>query len=236
MNLLDADQAIPPLVTQYRFKIRIYFTAYDRAASANGPAFDNSMYLFWETEEWQTEYDIVQAAPTTPPHMASHTLTSTFKAVNLFGGWGSDWSCAPTETQCLQKRRECSYITAMDCGAGPTKGELPSDGRFRLLYASLHQHVGLIRGSLVNVDTGELICRTEPIFGSSDTAHDEEGYAVGIMPCVWNAGGDPALPSPPVLTLNTTIMSIAECNSSAAHWGVMALWEMRGGWVPPSSQ
>ena len=60
MNLLDVDQPIPPLETQYRFKIRVYFTSYQ--PSALGPAFDTSFYLFWQTEEWQTEYDV----PTKP--------------------------------------------------------------------------------------------------------------------------------------------------------------------------
>ena len=52
---------------------------------------------------------------------------------------------------------------------------------------------------------------------------------------VWNAGGDPSLPPPPVLTLNTTLRSVADYNSTHHHYGVMALWEMRGGWVPPSA-
>ena len=126
--------------------------------------------------------------------MASRTLQTTFKAIDLFGGWGSDWSCAATAKECLEKRRQCSYINAMDCGAGPAVGELPADGMFRLLYASMHQHVSVISGSLYNADTGELVCKTEPIYGSSDVAHDEEGYAVGIRPCIWDAGGVRACP------------------------------------------
>jgi len=232
MNLLDADQTIPELVTQFRFKIRVYFTEY--VPSTLGPKYDTSMYLFWETEEWETEYDVLKASRGVPTGMASRTLQTTFKAIDLFGGWSDDWGCAATEEQCLQKRRQCSYITAMDCGAGPAVGELPPDGRFRLLYASMHQHVALISGRLINADTGEELCKTEPIYGGSDTAHDEEGYAVGIRPCVWNAGGDPSLPPAPVLTLNTTLTAISEYNSTAGHYGVMALWEMRGGWAPPS--
>ena len=41
MNLLDADQPIPPLVTHFRFRIRIYFTDY--TPSALGPRYDTSM-------------------------------------------------------------------------------------------------------------------------------------------------------------------------------------------------
>jgi len=231
MNLLDADQEIPPLVTHYRVKVRVYYTDY--TPSQLGPKFDTAMYLFWEVEEWQTEYDIAEAPMGTPTGMASRTLQTTFKAIDLFGGWGVDYGCAATEQECLVKRRQCSYITAMDCGAGPAVGELPADERFRLLYASLHQHVSLISGSIINADTGELLCKTEPIYGGSDTAHDEEGYAVGIRPCVWDAGGDSTLPPAPVLTLNTTLTAISEYNSTAAHYGVMSLWEMRGGWALP---
>ena len=143
MNLLDADQPIPPLVTHFRFRIRIYFTDY--TPSALGPRYDTSMcvrysaawavaaalhatcyptcrptcadmvlgrqphsqwgarhqhthtrpglclcaaprrYLFWEVEEWQTEYDIRKAPPGTPPQMSMNTLTTTFKAIDLFG-------------------------------------------------------------------------------------------------------------------------------------------------------
>jgi len=230
MNLLDADQEIPPLVSEFRYKIRIYFTEYH--PSPGGPAYDNSMYLFWETEEWQTEYDVPQAPVGTPPEAAIHTLTTSFKGRDLFGGWGSDWSCARSAPECLAKRRNCSYVVSYDCGAGPRKGQLPGDGKFRLLYASIHQHTGMIRGTLINDDTGEVLCRTEPVYGSSDVAHDEDGYAVGNLPCLWNAGGDPNLPPPPVLHLNSTLRSIAEYNSSSYHYGVMSLWEMRGGWVP----
>ena len=175
-----------------------------------------------------------KAKPGTPPRIASHTIATSFRAVDIFGGWGSNWDCAPTEAQCLLKRRNCSYVTAMDCGAGPSRGQLPADGLFRLLYASMHQHTGLVRGSLLNEDTGELLCRTEPIYGTSDTAHDEAGYAVGIMPCVWDSGADPSLPPAPVLSLNATLTSISEYNSTNGHYGVMSLWEMRGGWAPPS--
>lgn len=106
----------------------------------------------------------------------------------------------------------------------------------RLLYASIHQHIGMVRGTLLNADTGQLLCRTVPVYGSSDTAHDEEGYAVGNLPCLWDAGQDASLPPPPVIPLNATLMSIAEYNSSTRHYGVMSLWEMRGGWVPKSSR
>ena len=88
---------------------------------------------------------------------------------------------------------------------------------------------------------GELLCKTEPIYGTSDVAHDEEGYAVGIMPCVWNAGGDPSLPPAPVLTLNTTIMvsdhtegsQCQHCASPPAP--VPVAWRPRASWCLQSA-
>jgi len=230
-SLLDADQVIPPVVSQFRYKIRVYFADYE--PTENGPAFDNTFYLFWETEEWQTEYDVPQAEAGTLPEDKVNRLTTTFTARDIFGGWGTDWACAQTPAECLERRRNCSYITAFDCGAGPGLGELPPDGRFRLLFATMHAHLGFLRGTLVNKDSGEVLCQSVPEYGAADAAHDEEGYVVSILPCLWNAGGDPSLPPPPVLNLDTTLLSIAEYNSSSHHYGVMALWDMRGAWVPP---
>ena len=69
------------------------------------------------------------------------------------------------------------------------------------------------------------------MYTASDVALDEEGYAVGIVPCIWDAGGAPTLPPAPVIPLNATLMSIARYNASHAHLGVMSLWEMRGAWA-----
>jgi len=230
MNLLDADQTVPDLETLYRYKLRFYFEEYK--PSLRGSKWDNAMWLFWQTEEWQTEYDIPQAAPDIPPELAVHTLSSTFNARDLVGGVSSNWKCAATPEACLVKRRNCTYVnSASDCGAGPGVGELPPSGKVRLVYAHLHQHVGLIGGSLINQDTGQLICKTKAIYGQSDRAQDEAGYAVAILPCVWDAGEDPSLPLAPVVDLDSRLLSVVEYNSSSAHYGVMAQWQMRGVWV-----
>ena len=60
------------------------------------------------------------ADPHTPASHAVHVLTTTFQAVNMLGRFSvSSWSCAATPEQCLIKRRDCSYLTQEDCGAGP---------------------------------------------------------------------------------------------------------------------
>ena len=53
-----------------------------------GPRFDNAIFLFFQTEEWQTEYDVARAAVGVPATQAVHILTNTFKAEDLLGNWG----------------------------------------------------------------------------------------------------------------------------------------------------
>jgi len=232
MNLLDADQPIPPLLTTYRFRLRFHHQPY--VPSVRGPRYDNAIFLFWQTEEWQTEYDVPRAPHHVAPWQAVHVLTNTFKAADMLGGFGiSSWACAAMPVACLQKRRNCTYLEdgADGCGFGPARGEMPTSGAVRTLYVSMHSHVGVLSGELLNVETGELLCRIWPIIGTSDTLLDERGYAVGIVPCIWDAGGDASLPTAPVVPLNATLMAIARYNSSVGHLGVMSLWEMRGAWA-----
>ena len=72
MNLLDADQKIPALVTTYRFRIRFHFETYQ--PSARGPRYDNAIFAFFQTEEWQTEYD----GASVHSLVAGHLLTPRF--------------------------------------------------------------------------------------------------------------------------------------------------------------
>ena len=125
-----------------------------------------------------------------------------------------------------------SFASPQTLPSGPATGELPPSGVVRMLYISMHAHVGVISGELVDTSTGAVICEIWPIHGKSDEALDEAGYAVGIVPCIFNAGGDPSKPDAPEIPLNATLMAIARYNSSmGGHLGVMSLWEMRGAWA-----
>jgi len=106
-------------------------------------------------------------------------------------------------------------------------------GKFRLTYAAFHCHApACMKGELWNMDTGELVCRNTPVYGDGDGTDpmNEKGYVVGIPPCVWG-NADEGLPPPPVLDLDTNLLSVKHCNSTNAHWGVMALWQMRAAYL-----
>ena len=60
----------------------------------------------------------------------------------------------------------------------------------------------------------------------------ETGYAVGIPPCVWGSEEE-GLPPPPVLSLTTNLRVVAKYNASVPHYGVMAMWQGRGGLLRP---
>ena len=57
---------------------------------------------------------------------------------------------------------------------------------------------------------------------------DEEGYVVGLPPCIWGGehGG-----TPPRLTLDTNLTGIKKANSTYFHYGVMSRWQMRAAWA-----
>jgi len=95
-------------------------------------------------------------------------------------------------------------------------------GNFELRYAHFHQHVGMLGGTLVEADSGRLLCQTKGIYGSGKTPLDEDGYVVAIPPCIWHGA------SAPKLHLDTNLTSTAFYNASRRHLAVMAMWEMRG--------
>ena len=55
-----------------------------------------------------------------------------------------------------------------------------------LVYAVGHLHVGGLSLDLYDDETGELICHSEPTYGTSAAAGDEEGYLVGMSECVFD--------------------------------------------------
>lgn len=201
MNLLDADQPIPLEVTTFRYRMRWYFEDPEQVQGMR-----EAFFLFAETEDWQSEFDI-SALP--PP--AVQVLERKFQAKQLFGGllgWNSP------------HRFNCSRISTAMCGGLDEVAR--AGGVFELRYAHFHQHVGMLGGRLVNSDTGELLCETKGIYGTGDTPLNELGYVVGIPPCVWQGA------KAPLLRLDTNLTSTAAYNASVRHLAVMSMWEMRG--------
>ncbi len=81
---------------------------------------------------------------------------------------------------------------------------------------------------LINADTNETLCYTEPYYGQKDIAMDENSYAAGIPPCIW--GTEEGLLPPPLVTLDTNIIVIGRTNATYGHTGNMAHFQMRGVW------
>ena len=84
---------------------------------------------------------------------------------------------------------------------------------------------------LWNEDTGELLCRVAPVRGSGGEAQDEAGY-LWLPQCAWET--EKGLRPPPVLHLNTRLKAVKHGNTTYYHYSVMAIWLMRGAFVPQS--
>ena len=85
---------------------------------------------------------------------------------------------------------------------------------------------------MYNNDTGKLICRQEPIYGSSVSDKravslgkdfSEPGY-IATPPCLWGSASD-GLEEPPIVD-GMTIKVVAVTNNTYGHHGEMALPEV----------
>ena len=85
---------------------------------------------------------------------------------------------------------------------------------------------------MINNDTGQLICRQEPIYGSSKSdkravslgdRFSEPGY-IATPPCLWGSASD-GLEEPPIID-GVTIKVVAVTNNTYGHHGEMALPEV----------
>jgi hypothetical protein len=93
--------------------------------------------------------------------------------------------------------------------------------KIELLTARGHQHKAGMGMELYNARTGELLCKSIPRYGNGTEPGNENGFIVGIEPCVW---GPPPMKAPPVLGLNDQVRIVSRYNASEPHYGVMALW------------
>uniref|UniRef100_A0A6T9GTI5 Uncharacterized protein n=1 Tax=Haptolina ericina TaxID=156174 RepID=A0A6T9GTI5_9EUKA len=102
-------------------------------------------------------------------------------------------------------------------------------GTFEVVYAAAHCHApSCLSMEWWDTDTNELLCRNAPTFGNGTAAvHDEKGFVVGIPPCLWGSEAE-GLRAPLRIHLASNFSSIKRVNSTWGHWGVMALWQMRG--------
>lgn len=112
-------------------------------------------------------------------------------------------------------------VQPLDAGAA----DADADAEVELVHAAGHAHVGALRLDLVDELTGQLVCSAVPTYGKSREAGDEEGFLVGIEPCVW---GEPPLRPPPRFKRSNPMRTVAYYNSSIARTGVMSLWLLAG--------
>lgn len=165
----------------------------------------SSFFMFWTAENGAGEYDIPKCDSNTPPEYCIHTITTTFTALDAI--------------------HKCDTPSNVWCGWGWERG---SD--VLLLRAGTHCHApACLSEELYDAETGQLICRNVPLYGTGGlTPLNETGYALGIPPCFW---GPPPLLPPPRLRQNQTLYSMKRVNSTYGHTGEMAQWQMRGAWA-----
>jgi len=151
------------------------------------------------TKQGNIEYDVPKCAPGTAPEFCEHMISS----VQPFG--------IPLQS------------------GGNSSEHFDPDEVLELVHAWGHQHVGALGMELFNEQTGQLLCRTKPRYGTGQAAGDEAGFLVGIPPCVW---GPPPLAPPPRLRRGDLLRTVARYNSSQARHGVMSLWVMDAAPLP----
>jgi len=96
-------------------------------------------------------------------------------------------------------------------------GEIDADddSLMSIPYTVGHLHVGGIDVTLYDDDTGEVICRSEAIYGNGTEAGNENGYLIGMTPC--------SFLTPPVFPKNKKVRTVARYNNTEPHTGVMGL-------------
>jgi hypothetical protein len=162
--------------------------------------------VYWQTEAFAGEYDIVQCEPGTPKSQCVQVITSKWKVRDFL--------------------HDCSLDDPAYCTGKGSTNDRETAG-IKLIYAGPHCHASTcLSMELYNADTGKLLCSVEPIYGQTDQVYDERGF-LAIPPCLWSDDPTDGLMKPEFLTLNTTLLSIKRNNNTLPHTGEMASWQMR---------
>lgn len=221
--LLDQNQTVPwqDQVLEYRLKFRFYYQDYIKGTNAEEEAEEPERFNEEETSKanpshldlprfyWQTE---VGAGEYDVPEC--HNPSDPSSCVHVIT---SRWK--------VEDFGDMEYFPKDDETVG-----------IELIYAGPHCHAPTcLSMELYNDDTGELLCRVEPLRGegrnrkndASKEAYDEAGF-LAIPPCMWSHRKGEGLMKPIFLSRNTTLLSIKRANSTYLHTGEMASWQMRG--------
>jgi len=197
--LLDADQPVDPRVDVTFLKFRFYFQDY-QPPTHDKPASHLSLHRFYfQTEAFAGEYDVVKCPEYTPPSECVTEITARWQVKDML-------DCDPND---------------------PTTCQITNNG-FNFVYVSGHCHApSCISLELYNADTGDLLCRQTPTYGTSTTGeiYNEIGY-LAIPPCLY--GYEEGLIPPMLLHMETNLMSVKKNNNTYGHTGEMASWQIRG--------
>jgi hypothetical protein len=222
--LLDkhqTDDAWAAATDTFHIKYRFYFEEY--------AAQENAFRIWWSLGgPNDIEYTVPKSSAncldaSTPVAQCEHRLTSHFRGIDLFTPNGTDAHPDVEMGSCMARGdyNGCANLTRI---------RAEHDGWFQLLYAAPHCHgPACKRIELWNQDTGELLCANEPTYGTGTEAVNEKGYLVAIPPCIW--GYEPGLQRPPRISLDSNLTAVKVANSTHSHTGVMALWQMRAGYL-----
>jgi hypothetical protein len=198
--LLDADQPVDNRIDVTFLKFRFYYQDYVPAQppSKPKPSHLNLHRFYFQTEAYSSEYDIIQCPAGTPPSECVSEITARWQVKDML-------DCNPKDH--------------------PDTCQVGKNG-INLIYAGGHCHApSCISIELYNADTGELICRQTPIWGTGNDIFNEIGY-LSIPPCLW--GNEKGLVPPMLLQLDTNLLSVKKNNNTYGHYGEMASWQMRG--------
>lgn len=233
--LLDADQPVDSRTMEYAMKFRIWFQDYTPPSTATPAASNiaadpfgtavldpiqsqmqtpvattaashqNLVRFYYTTEAWAGEYDVVKCDPDTPPHECIQEISARWKVRDMV---------------------DCAFEAQADC-----QQRIGQGAGINLIYAGGHCHApSCLSLELYNLDTGNLICRQEPVSGSGSGATFDELDYIAIPPCLWGSEEDGLVP-PALLSWDTNLLSIKRNNNTYTHYGEMASWQMRGVFV-----
>jgi len=197
--LLDADQPVDTRTDEIYLKFRFYFQEYKPATPSTPASHMNLHRFYFQTEAFAGEYDVPKCPEGIPPSECIHEITSRWQVKDM-----------------------------LDCTPGKDPHCMTSKNGFALIYAGGHCHApSCISIELYNADTGELLCRQTPLWGTGSTNRfDEAGY-LALPPCLWGSEEEGLVP-PSILSLNTNLLSVKRNNNTVGHYGEMASWQMRG--------
>jgi hypothetical protein len=224
--MLDVDQEIRPELLRYHMKFRFWYQMFNENVNGTGkPSHLNLPRIYQQTEANAGEYDV-------PPAFAQD------KPIPGYPNWPLD---KPTPgTTCTghcgsgdNMKEDCECIHEIHYKWNVGTGQTPfpkEDGGMTLIYAGGHCHApSCVSIELYRNDTGEILCRQLPVYGTGNVEkdkYDEAGY-LSLPPCLW--GAEDSLETPFELPYGTPLLSIKKnVNTHVGHFGEMASWQMRG--------